>query len=86
MADAYAGTNPINGPVAKGVAITPTDEASTFDVTKKVYTGAGGTMTVVNPDGSTTAYASVPAGQWWDLRIVAVKATGTTATGLVAGY
>lgn len=90
MADAYAGVSPIFGPVSKGVAITPNDGYANgtvaMDVTKKLYTGSGLTMTVVNPDGTNTAYANVPAGQWWDLRIVGVMATGTTATGLVAGY
>lgn len=62
------------------VAITPSDTAAVDLVGLMV--GGAGTVAVVDSLGGTTTVTAV-AGQTINARIVGVKATGTTATGLV---
>lgn len=64
------------------VAITPSDTAQVDLVGLSV--GAAGTVTVVDSLGNTTLITAA-AGQTINCRIVQVKSTGTTATGIV-GY
>jgi hypothetical protein len=67
--------------VASGLAaITPSDTA--FVDLVGLIVGGAGTVVVVDSLGATTSVAAV-AGQTLSARIVQVKATGTTATGLV---
>lgn len=67
--------------VASGLAaITPSDTAYVDLV--GVIVGGAGTVAVVDSLGATTSVTAV-AGQTINARIVQVKATGTTATGLV---
>ena len=61
-------------------AITPSDTA--FVDLVGVAVGGAGTINLVDSLGATTSVAVV-AGQTVACRIVQVKATGTTATGLV---
>lgn len=64
------------------VAITPSDTAPVNLVGLSV--GGAGTVTVVDSLGNTTTITAV-AGQTICCRIIQVKSSGTTATGLV-GY
>lgn len=71
--------NNANTPSAM-VAITPSDTAPADLVGLTV--GVGGTVNCVDSQGNTTSVTMV-AGQTLCCRIVQVKATGTTATGIV---
>lgn len=62
------------------VAITPSDTA--FVDLVGVTVGGAGTVSLVDSLGGTTSVSAV-AGQTIACRIVQVKASGTTATGLV---
>jgi hypothetical protein len=67
--------------VASGLsAVTPSDSA--FVDLFGLMVGGAGTVAVVDSLGATTSVTAV-AGQTVKARIVQVKATGTTATGLV---
>lgn len=63
------------------LAITPSDTAPVDLV--GLYVGGAGNLTVTTSKGSTTTFLSVPAGSLIPGRFVQVKATGTTATGIV---
>lgn len=75
------------------VAITPSDTVKITDAnsnvvsTKRIYVGGAGDLTVIM-DKSTTGVTlkAVPVGTILDLEVSQVKATGTTATDLVALY
>ena len=67
--------------VASGLAaVTPSDTAFVDFV--GLIVGGAGTVAVVDSLGAATSIAAI-AGQTINARIVQVKATGTTATGLV---
>ena len=65
-------------------AITPDDVAVLPRATKAIYVGTGGDVTVVSVRGdSPVTFAGVPDGAVLDLRVKAIRATGTTASNLV---
>jgi len=68
-----------------GVAITPSDTVRILQATRAVYVGVSGDVAVVWADGSSSVLKNAPVGErpW---RIIGVKATGTTATDMVALY
>lgn len=68
------------------LAITPSDgTAIAGGPLRKIWVGVSGAVAVIDVYGNTAALAAVPAGQWVTLGTPAafVKATGTTATGIV---
>jgi hypothetical protein len=71
---------------SSGFAVTPSD---TVDIRPNVvsdalYIGGAGNLSVVMADGQTTALAGVPVGTILPIRVTRVRATGTTATNIVA--
>lgn len=68
-----------------GKAITPSD-ADTFAQPVAVYVGGAGTITVTPANLQADVTLTMPAGSIVPFRVVAVKATGTAATLLVAVY
>lgn len=73
------------------VVIVPTDTAATvIPITRSIYVGVGGNITVVMADAATTAttvlFVGVPSGTTLPIQITRVAATGTTATSLLALY
>ncbi|MFD1251784.1 MULTISPECIES: hypothetical protein [Devosia] len=73
----------IDGPAQHGFAISPHDSTELSEATRALYVGAGGTLAVVTVSGASLAFANVSAGSILPLRVVAVKATGTTAADIV---
>lgn len=76
-------TTPIS-PARGGAQITPDDGASLPQVTRAVYIGQGGDVSVTLADGDTIVLEGVPAGSLLPIRASAVQATGTSAGGIVA--
>lgn len=73
---------------ARFMAVTPSDSATlnTPSITKSViglYIGTGGTLTAAGMDNVPVQF-TVTAGQYLSGRFNMVKATGTTASGIVA--
>lgn len=64
-----------------GGAITPSDTADNF--WESIFVGGAGNVTVVTPFGDTVEFTAPAAGFVLPIRVVKVKATGTTATNLV---
>ncbi|MGQ7829926.1 spike base protein, RCAP_Rcc01079 family [Altererythrobacter sp. Z27] len=64
--------------------IAPSDSEELLQVTKAIYVGEGGDVTLRTIDGpGDVTFANVPTGAILDVRVRAVRATGTTATNIV---
>lgn len=68
-----------------GKAITPSD-VDTFQGSVAVYVGGAGIVTCSPANGGADVAITMPAGGIVPFRVLAVKATGTTATLMVAVF
>jgi hypothetical protein len=68
----------------RAAAVTPNDGADLTNVTRGIYVGGSGDLSVVTPDGDSVTFKAVPVGTFAAIRVARVMATGTTATNLVA--
>lgn len=64
-----------------GFAVTPSD--SNMIYARIFYVGGAGDITLVTPAGSTLTFKSVPIGFFY-VSASKIKATGTTATNIIA--
>jgi len=69
---------------SSAIAVTPSDSTPLSNVTRWMFVGGTGNLTVVMNDGTTAEFPGVPAGTLLPVRVSQVKATGTTATEIVA--
>ncbi len=65
------------------VAVTPSDTAA-ISKTAALYVGGAGNIVVVGVNSAAVTFYNVPAGTLIPLSVTFVKATGTTATNIVA--
>ena len=72
-------------PSGDHVTITPSDSTE-FQVTRGIYVGATGTLTIRNPAGNNQLFSNIAPGIIHPISAIMVYATGTSATGLVAIY
>lgn len=72
------------GPCEFGAAITPNDSTDLTVTSRAIYVGGGGDIALITKGGSTITLAGAAAGSVIPIRAVRIKATGTTATSLVA--
>jgi hypothetical protein len=75
---------PIGGPGQDGEAVTPSDSTDLTYVSRALYVGVTGDVTVIMASGATLLFKAVPAGQILPIRVSRVKATGTTATNITS--
>lgn len=71
----------ISASIQKGVAVTPND--TTVVSMDALWVGNGGNLSLDHGDGA-VLYSNVPSGVFFETAGCIVRATGTTATGLVA--
>lgn len=65
-------------------AIVPSDASDLPEVTKAIYVGTGGQVTLVPVDNQTpVSFANVPNGAILDVRVRKVLASGTDASDMV---
>ena len=85
-ADPFATYNPsLSSPAEHGAAVTPNDDADLTTTSRSLYIGTGGDVVVIlKGDSAAVTFVSVPAGSVLPVRAQRVKATGTTATNIVA--
>jgi hypothetical protein len=76
-------TTSLTAPVTKSEVITPNDAQTLNHVTRGLYVGQGGDVTVRMLSGEVTTLANAQSGVLYPLRITQVLATGTTATNLL---
>lgn len=71
-------------PASSAFAVTPSDAVELPAVTNAIYVGGGGDLTVrLLDDQADVVFSSFPAGDILDVRAIAIRATGTTATAIV---
>lgn len=70
---------------SKATAVVPSD-TTVIPATKGLYVGVAGDVSVVMADGSAITFKALAAGVIHKLSVTEVKATGTTATDIVALY
>lgn len=87
MADSfgYIGDSP-EFSARKLVAITPSNDNDLAYVTKALFVGVGGTITLIAVDDTASIQLTVPTGAIIPVRAKRVLATGTAATGIVGMY
>lgn len=71
-------------PAGYGLAVTPSD-STVLATSRALYIGTGGNITVEDINAIVT-YVNVPSGYILPVQVKAVRATGTTATNIVALY
>lgn len=74
-----------DGPARDYVAVTPNDGADLTREARALYIGVSGDVVLVSGAGNTVTFKSAPVGVL-AVGAVRVKATGTTATNIVALY
>lgn len=74
-------------PAESGASITPSDSTDLpGGACRAIWVGGDGNISIVTPGGATVVYSGAKAGSVLPARAKRVKATGTTATSLVAMY
>jgi hypothetical protein len=74
------------GPASDGAAVSPSDSQNLAVASKRLWIGGAGNVALVTVKGAALTYTAVPAGTYLNVRAQQVKATGTTATNIVAEY
>lgn len=75
----------LEGPATHAAVVTPDDNTDLAHVTRALWIGTGGTITVVTLGGETVQHV-VLAGARLDIMCTRVKAAGTNATDIVAWW
>ncbi|HEX8300736.1 spike base protein, RCAP_Rcc01079 family [Sphingomonas sp.] len=88
MADQFSNAaDRVSAPATRGVAVTPHDGNALTDIPKALFIGTGGIVTARGVNASAdTIFKNVPSGSVLPFRASHVRATGTTATDIVALY
>lgn len=76
----------VAGPADNGFAITPNDATPLPTVTRGLYIGVTGNVSVILRGGATLLFVAVPAGALLPIEATHVRASGTTATSIVGVY
>lgn len=84
MADNFASfRQDLSSPATDGVAVTPSD-STVLTTTRALFVGGAGDLAVEMASGNALTFAGVTAGSILPVRVTRIKATGTTATNIVA--
>lgn len=76
-----------DAPARSAAAVTPSDGTDMSFVTRGLYIGTAGDVTVIMADtGTAILFKAVPAGTVLPIMVSRVKSTGTTASDIVALY
>lgn len=85
MADTFASSSQsLVSPAKNGQAVTPNDVTELTNVSRGIYVGIGGDLSVVMEGGQTITFPGVPGGSLLPIRANIVRSTGTTADSIVA--
>lgn len=85
MNDLYAAQSVrLSDPLVGGAAVTPNDSVDLPAVSRALWVGGAGNVSVLTADGSTLTFSGVPAGHMLPIRATRVRSTGTTATLILA--
>lgn len=76
-------TTPIS-PARAASAVAPSDTTPLPKVSRAIYIGQGGDVSVTMVDGDQVTFEAVPAGAVLPIRVSGVNATGTSATAILS--
>jgi hypothetical protein len=83
--DVYADHAPsLTAPASAGAEVTPSNTAELARVSRALYVGAGGDLALELASGSQVTLGGVPGGTVLPVRARRVRASGTTASAIVA--
>lgn len=71
-------------PARSGTDVAPNDGADLPSLPRAIWIGGGGSLSMLMADGGTVTLAGVPGGALLPLRPRRIRATGTSATNIVA--
>ncbi len=74
----------LDSPASRAVAVTPSDSTNLTEVSRGLWIGGGGSISVVMLGGGTVSFTGIAAGTLLPIRVSRVNQTGTTATGIVS--
>ncbi|MCA1969041.1 MAG: hypothetical protein LDL42_07905 [Rhizobium sp.] len=84
MTDRFAAFQPsLSGPASTGFTVVPDDATDLPEATRALYVGMGGNLAVTMLSGAEFVLSGLPDGSLLPLRVVRVRATGTTAGAIV---
>ena len=84
MQDRYATfSTGLESPATDGFTIAPSDSEDLPQVTRALYVGAAGAISLTLASGAAVTLAGIPGGTLLPLRATRVHATGTTADAIV---
>ena len=84
MADFTGYASGLTSPATRALSVTPNDNDDLDFPARALYVGGGGDVSLIAVGGDTTTFAGLPAGFILPVRTSRVRATGTTATGIIA--
>lgn len=73
----------LESPAEDAFEITPDDDTDLDYVTRGIYVGGSGDLEVITKDGTTIVFTDIAAGIIHPLRVSRVKASNTSATGII---
>ncbi|MEL7393036.1 MAG: hypothetical protein AAFN06_10395 [Pseudomonadota bacterium] len=76
----------LTAPVTSAETVSPSDTSDLAHVSRAIYIGVGGELSVQMVSGETVTFSNVLAGTWLPLRVGRVMSTGTTAAALLSLY
>lgn len=76
-------TTPIS-PARSASTVVPNDTGDLPHISRALYIGQSGALTVEMADGDEVTFEGVPAGSMLPIRVAKVKATGTTAAAVLS--
>ena len=74
----------LTSPATSAFAVVPSDTAPLTAITRALYVGQGGDISVEMQNGQIVTYQNVQSGSILALRTIKIRASGTTASGIVA--
>lgn len=84
MSDKFEGrARSFDGPANDGFSVTPNDVAALAEITRAIYVGTAGNISLTLTSGAALTFINVPSGTLLPVRATEVKSTGTTATDLI---
>jgi hypothetical protein len=88
MADQFSNhADKVSAPATRAVAVTPHDSSALADIPKALFIGGAGSIVARGAGGGADVrFDGLAAGSVLPFRASHVRATGTTATGIVALY
>lgn len=72
------------GPANDGLPVTKSDSTDLSQVSRALYIGGTGDVTVIMRTGTQLTFSAVPSGALLPISVKRVMSTGTTATNIIA--